>query len=176
MLKFKDYLLQEGNRLSRLEGLSGKGYHSVTISYARKDQTPQENEAAGVFLKNYLKTNGFGYKNTSGVWDEGEGPQSEPSMHVIAKKPGDEGADELLKHMTHAAKMVRQQAIIHRTPDGTGTAIYTTDTPDGEGNVTPAGTRVEYGGTHYNVDNPYGETAYTRGPKSERAVNKFTFK
>lgn len=162
--------IQEGNPLGRVMQHDKQGRHSVFISPHRANLTKDENDARMKSLKKSLRAQGYGYRNTEGKWNEGDGVGREKSLHVYAKSSGKEGAAELTKDMKTHADTYGQDAILHRSPQGSGTAIYTNDTKDQK-----KGDKVGYGPTRYNVDNPYGETTFkTRKP--EKARPKLTFK
>ena len=118
-------------------------------------------------LKGELRNRGFGFRKTKGKWDEGGGVGSENSLHVFARGTSDEHGKELLKHVHELSTKYDQDAYIHRTPDGKGTAIYTGTARKGE--------KDEYGPTRYGQGdlgaprNPYGETEYQlRRPEKKR--------
>lgn len=169
MKSFKAYL-QEGNPLARNIKNDTQDRHSVLISAERKGLSPKENSKRMKSLKTQFRTAGYGFRNTEGKWNEGEGVGRENSIQVYANAPGTK-AGAALRHLTRKlSKQFGQDAFIHRKPDSTGTAIYTNDTSDGH----KKGARVSYGDTHYNTDNPYGETQFKkRKPEGQRP--KLTF-
>jgi len=118
-------------------------------------------------LKKSFRERGYGFRNTQGKWDEGSGTQTEKSIHVYAKGPGNKHAGELVRHARELSKKYDQDAFLHRSAKGTGTASYTK--PGSEGK------KDRFGKTKFNTDNPYGETEY-RASKPEGHRPKFTFK
>lgn len=156
--------LEEGNPLARVATLDR---HSVIMSAERKNLTPDENKSRMDTLRSEWRKRGYGFRNTRGKWDEGGGVGSENSVHVYAKGSSKDDAAELRKHARTLSKQFGQDAFIHRTPEGKGTAIYTGTARKGQ--------KDDYGPTRYNVDNPYGETEFkTRKPEGKRP--KITFK
>ena len=156
--------LEEGNPLARLATLDK---HSVLMSAERKNLTPDENKSRMDTLRKEWRKRGYGFRNTRGKWDEGGGVGSENSLHVYAKGSSKKDAAELRKHARTLSKEFGQDAFIHRTPKGKGTAIWT--------GAARKGQKDEYGPTRYNVDNPYGETEFKiRKPEGMRP--KIAFK
>lgn len=133
----------------------------------RHNLTKKENSDRMKQLKKSFREKGYGFRNTKGKWDEGSGTQSERSIHVYAKGPGNRNAAELVKHARELSKQHQQDAFIHRSPKGTGTAVYTKPGSDGK--------KEKFGKTRYNTSNPYGETEY-KSSKPEGSRPKFTFK
>ena len=159
--------LEEGNPLSRMTKLDAEGRHSIIMSAERHNLTPEENSARMAKLKKQWKDRGYGFRKTEGKWDEGGGVGRENSIHVYAKGTSKEDSAELLKHAKELSTHHDQDAFIHRSPSGKGTAVYTGTEKKGE--------KVSYGGTAYNARNPYGETQYKKSkPESKRP--SFTFK
>lgn len=167
-LQEKRMSLQEGNPLSRV---ATTDKHSVTMSAARKNLTAKENKARMKALAKDLRERGFGFRKAEGKWNEGDGVAREPSLHVTAKGNSKEDAAHLLKHTRELAAKYGQDAILHRSPSGKGTAIYTSDTSYGR----KKGEKDSYGPTRYNVDNPYGETQF-KPQRPEKDRPKMTFK
>lgn len=159
--------IEEGNPLSRMTKQDEEGRHSIIMSAERHNLTPKENRARMNTLKNQWRERGYGFRKTEGKWDEGGGVGKENSLHVYAKSSSKEHSAELLKHAKELSKHHDQDAFIHRSPKGTGTAVYTGTEKKGE--------KVTYGKTAYNKDNPYGETQYKKS-KPEGQRPKFTFK
>jgi len=160
--------LDEGNPLSRV-ATSNK--HSITMSAERKGLTPKENADRMQKLKKGWRERGYGFRKVEGKWDEGGGVGRENSIHIFAKSGSKEHAAELLKHAKDLGAEHNQDAVLHRSPGGKGTAVYTSDTSYGK----KKGDKDSYGSTRYNVDNPYGETQFKpRRPEKDRP--KLTFK
>ena len=163
MFTFKQFLL-EGNPLARKFGLEKKGHTSFMVSAERKSRTPKGNKYAEDRAKRYLTRKKIGYRNTAGKWDEGGGVGRETSMNVQTKNPTPRESRRVERAVKHVAKKWKQDAYIKIDKKGTGVAHYTNDTPDYK-----KGAKVEYGDTHYNVDNPYGVTQYKpRRPEEKR--------
>lgn len=160
--------IDEGNPLSRV---ATTDRHSVTMSAERKGLTKDENRARMSELKKAWRERGYGFRNTEGKWNEGEGVGRENSIHVLAKGNSKEDAAELLRHAKELGAKHGQDAVLHRSPKGKGTAIYTSDTSYGK----KKGEKDSYGPSRYNVDNPYGETQF-KPRKPEKARPKLTFK
>jgi hypothetical protein len=165
--------VDEGNPLSRLTKYDKEGRHTIIMSAERKKDnegkqlTSQQNSDRMNKLKSSWREKGYGFRNTEGKWNEGEGVGKESSIHVAAKEPGKKGAAELRKHARELSKKYDQDAFIHRTPEGKGTAINTVGKR--------AGQKDDYGPSRYNVNNPYGETTYkTKKPENKRP--KLTFR
>lgn len=165
---FEEETIQEGNPLSRV---ATSGRHSITMSAERKGLSPEENKARMTALKKDLRDRGYGYRKVEGKWDEGGGVGRENSLHIFAKGDSKEHAAELMKHTKELGAKYQQDAILHRSPKGKGTAIYTSDTSYGR----KKGEKDSYGPTRYNVDNPYGETQF-KPRRPEKARPKLTFK
>lgn len=166
--QFEEETIQEGNPLSRV---ATSDRHSITMSAERKGLSPEENKARMTALKKDLRDRGYGYRKVEGKWDEGGGVGRENSLHIFAKGGSKEHAAELLRHTKELGAKYQQDAILHRSPKGKGTAIYTSDTSYGR----KKGEKDSYGPTRYNVDNPYGETQFKpRRPEKDRP--KLTFK
>jgi hypothetical protein len=160
--------IDEGNPLSRI---ARSDRHSVTMSAERKDLTPKENKSRMSELKKAWRERGYGFRKVEGKWDEGDGVGRENSIHVTAKGNSKKDAAELLRHAKELGAQHNQDAVLHRSPRGQGTAIYTSNTASGR----KKGEKDSYGPSRYNVDNPYGETQF-KPRKPEKARPKLTFK
>lgn len=162
--------LEEGNPLSRFHELQQRGHHTIVVSTDRQDASAEANKANREKLKDYLRTNKIGHRPVEGSWDEGGGVGKEQSFHIIASKPGEEGAAELRKHAEAITKMStpNQDAYLEADPKGTGAAKYTRDAGNRK-----KGDVDEFGPVRYNVNNKYGETRYY--PRRKTGP-KFTYK
>lgn len=147
MKRFSEYIL-EGNPLSQDIRQRNKGIHKIIISASRKELSPKENKPRTTTLHNDLKDAGATFKKTKGVWRNAIG-EIEHEDSVVAHLPDDHDGKKVLALGHKLMKKHNQDAFIHRSPDGAGTAH------NRDGSTDIYGAR-----TGYNKDNPYGETQY----------------
>ena len=161
-MRFKNFL-KEGNPLSRLHTHIADNRGSVVISPERNGMQPHERAAAHEKMKGVLKTHGYGYRQTHGLYDEGNGVMGgEGSYHVFAKDNTMAAQADLHKHAEGWSKDFGQQSYMRVHSDGEGGARgvghFTQDVPD---RGIKAGDLEDWGKIRYNVDNQdYGETHY----------------
>lgn len=163
MKSFKEFM-DEASPLRKLMKSDSQDYHHVIISGARMGKSEAENKSRNNSLRKDFAAAGFGHKPTKGVWQNDHGQvEHEHSGMYKAKKPGMEGAHELLAFAHSMRKKYDQDAFIHRTPDGKGTAH------NRDGSTAVYGHR-----TAMNTHNPYGETQFNPH-RPEKARQKITF-
>lgn len=161
--------IHEGNPLARDLTLRKRGIHQVIMSAMDKNLSPQENKER---MKKFDKDLNFNrragrisaYRKAKGVWRNPQGEtEHEDSRVIYARNSNPRSRHQLLSFARKMMDKYKQQAIIHRPPSGEGFAINKDNSLD------------MYGKTHYNQDNPYGETQFKpRKPASQRP--KMTFK
>lgn len=163
MKTFKEFVA-EGNKNQQVLRAQREGYHHVIISGAQDGASPEDKKKQNAALHKEYTDAGFVSKKTMGVWnnpDTGK-PEEEPSGMYKAKKPGREGAAELLSFTKKMQKKYKQKAFIHHTPEGKGIA-HNSD-----------GSKDTYGKRVANKDNPYGETQFNPS-KPKKLRQKFTY-
>lgn len=162
MKSFREFLMTEGNPLSRFSQLSRRGYHSVFISPERKNRSPAANKEAARSLEKDIHAAGYAFRKARGVWKGEDGEEgAERSYQIIARNPGTKAGAALRHFGRKLGKKYDQQSILHHDPrTNSGVAIQTTATSGHR-----VGERMTYGKSHFNVDNPYGETQFKRSAK-----------
>lgn len=161
MLRYTEKL-EEGNPLSQDLKHRRKGIHKIIISAARKNLSNKKNEERTKTLYKRLKASGAIFKKTKGVWQNSAG-EIENEKSVMAHLPNDPTGEKILSLGHKLRRKYNQDAFIHRTPDGKGTAHNRDGSTDVYGNRTAS-----------NVDNPYGETRF-RPTKPADKQPKITF-
>lgn len=155
MLSFKEFMLLEGNPLSRMQKNIEDKRHFSAISAERSHLTPEENAARMSSLENDVKELGYGYKKSRGVWQGG----GESSIIIHAKDKGEKAGGDLRRDVIRLGKKYGQDSVLHH--DGnTGRLHGTNDTGwPGMGNTKKVG-RVAFNArdaefqTQYNPSKP----------------------
>lgn len=121
MLSFKDFMLMEGNPLSRMQKNIEDKRHFSAISAERTDLTPEENSARMDALENDIKKLGYGYKKSRGIWEGG----GENSIVINSRAKGSKAGNELRKDAIRLGKKYGQDSILHH--DGNSATLHGTN-------------------------------------------------
>lgn len=140
MKTFKDFVLMEGNPLTRMSKFEKEGRHFVAISSERPDMTKKRSVDKQKQLTDYFRTLGYGVRKAQGDYEGFK----EPSMIVHAKDVGDEAGQELFKHAELAGRIFDQDSILHH--DGKSAKLhFTNDTAEQKrGDVIEVGSKLKY--------------------------------
>jgi hypothetical protein len=155
MLSFKEYMILEGNPLSRMQKNIEDKRHFSAISAERSHLTPEENSTRMASLENDIKELGYGYKKSRGMWEGG----GENSIVINARAKGSKAGNQLRKDAIRLGKKYDQDSVLHH--DGDVATLHGTNETGwpGAGNTKRVG-RVEFGArdadfqTQYNPSKP----------------------
>jgi len=140
MLSFKEFMIMEGNPLSRMKKFEGEGRHFIAISAERPNMSKKESAEKQSQLINYFRDKGYGVRKAQGDYEGFK----EPSMIVHAKETGEKAGQELVAHAKEAGQNFKQDSILHH--DGkSARLIFTNDTADQKrGDVIEVGSKLKY--------------------------------
>lgn len=140
MLSFKDFMIMEGNPLARMQKFTGPDgpntkRHFTAISAERSHLTPEENAARMDSLENDIKSLGYGYRKSRGIWEGG----GENSFIINAKDTGSKEGVRLRNDTIELGRKYEQDSILHH--DGYWAKLHGTNNTGwpGMGKVKPVG-------------------------------------
>lgn len=110
LMRFKQFILDEGNPLSRLYMLKQKGHAMIGISGERGDKSATENKKRNKEVEAEFKKKKIGYRKTRGKWEGG----SEDSFIAHSRSPSQEDKKVLKKAGKDIAVGKDQDAVMYQ--------------------------------------------------------------
>lgn len=169
MKTFKDFMLMEGNPLTRMSKFEKEGRHFVAISSERPDMTKKRSVDKQKQLTDYFRTLGYGVRKAQGDYEGFK----EPSMIIHAKDVGDEAGQELFKHAELAGRIFDQDSILHH--DGKSAKLhYTNDTYHDDGKIKNKRGDIEEVGSKLKYNDKKSNFQTELKPSKRRSSARFT--